>query len=217
MRFTRPERTSLIISMTLAETFLLLLFVVWYGYTSILGNLDSNARIKEQLERFIKENKQLKNEINQTQEQIAALKRRLDLWHRITGFDNPPSISELTEWRKEACRSHPKCSNDNVLIHAYVCKGKQWIVLETESPELKQWIGDAGYNLPPIGVPITNPERIQAFLSMIQDYYTAKKKEDDECRFDYYLTYESKEDYYDGRELFEHYFYPARLQQFNKK
>ncbi|MBI3952082.1 MAG: hypothetical protein HY314_16670 [Acidobacteria bacterium] len=53
---------------------------------------------------------------------------------------------------------------------------------------------------------------IQAFLAGVRDYYSSNAKVNGtECRFDYRLTYESKEDYYDGRELFERYFYPAGL------
>src|SRR2546423_15585862 len=122
MRFSSPVRTDLVISMTLAEAFLLLLFVVWYGHTAIIRQ-DPAARMKEQLAALEKENEQLKKELKQATDEVADLKVRLDLWRRLTGFETPPTSEALAEWRKEACRSNPKCQQNNVLVHASVIHG----------------------------------------------------------------------------------------------
>ncbi|MEM4283835.1 MAG: hypothetical protein QXS96_05025 [Candidatus Caldarchaeum sp.] len=210
MRFSARERTGLIINMTLAETFLLVLFVIWYGHTAILRQ-DPLAPIMERLARLEKENERLTKELKQANDQVADLKRRLELWHRLTGFENPPTPEEFIEWRKEACRSHPKCEQNNVLVHASVVQGQASMVLLTESPRLSKWLRDSGRPRPPTGVRITDMRTIQAFLDAVRDYYANERAHGAECRFDYRLTYGSKEDYYDGRELFERYFYPAGL------
>jgi hypothetical protein len=210
MRFSSVERTDLVINMTLAETFLLLLFVVWYGHSAIL-NKDPDAIMKERLAWFEKENERLNKGLKQTNDQLADLKFRLDLWRKLTGFETPPTPGEIDKWRKEACRSHRKCEHDNVLVHASVVQGQISIVWLTESPKLSKWLADSGRPRPTIGVRITDMRTIQAVLAGVREYYSNTKVDETECRFDYQLTYQSKEDYHDGRELFEHYFYPARL------
>ena len=90
MRFSKLERTDLVINMTLAEIFLLLLFVVWYGHTAILRS-DPVAQMKEKLARLERENEQLTTELKKANEDIVELRNRLDIWHQLTGFENPPS------------------------------------------------------------------------------------------------------------------------------
>jgi hypothetical protein len=212
MRFSSPVRTDLVISMTLAETFLLLLFVVWYGYTTIPDSRRMVAVIEERLARIEKENERLARELKQANGRIADLESLLKQWEALTGFDNPPSPDVFGDWIKEACRSHPKCEQNNVLVHASVVRGQVSMVWLTESPKLSESLAKSGRPHPTVGVRITDMKMIQAFLDGVRDYYSSNPTKDGtECRFDYRLTYESKEDYYDGRELFEHYFYPAAI------
>jgi hypothetical protein len=211
IRFTKSERTDLVISMTLAEIFLLILFVIWYGYSNVLGMPDENALLKEQLNRFQNENERISKELKQAQNEIADLQRRLDIWRNLTGFDDPPSSTKFQEWVKEACRSNPKCEENNVLVHATVIRGQISMKLLTQSPRLSEWFSNNGYPLPIVNVNITDLNIIKTFLDRVHDFNSSTNQEGTECRFDYRLTYGSKEDYYDGRELFERYFYPAGL------
>jgi len=211
MRFTRSERSDLVISMTLAEIFLLLMFVIWFGYSTILGNPDENALLKEQLNRLQNENERLSIELKQAKNAIDDLQRRLDIWRNLTGFDDPPSSTKFQEWVKEACRSNPKCEENNVLVHATVVKGQISMELLTQSLRLSEWFKNKGYALPKVNVNITDLNIIKTFLDRVRDFNSSTNVEGTECRFDYRLTYGSKEDYYDGRELFERYFYPAGL------
>jgi len=210
MRFSKLERTDLVINMTLAEIFLLLLFVVWYGHTAILRS-DPVAQMKEKLARLERENEQLTTELKKANEDIVELRNRLDIWHQLTGFENPPSSEELTEWRKEACRSFPKCNKDNTLVIASVIHGQFSMVWLNECPNYFRWLRDSKRQLPPVETSITDINKIRSLLRDVNDYYSIMKISGAECRFDYRLTYESKEDYYDGRELFERYFYPVGL------
>lgn len=211
MRFARPERTDLVISMTLAEIFLLVMFVIWSGYSTILGNPDERALIKEQLNRLQNENEKLSKELKQAKNTIDDLQKRLDIWRNLTGFDDPPSSTKFQEWVKEACRSNPKCEENNVLVHATVVRGQISMELLAQSPRLSEWFKNKGYALPKVNVNITDLNIIKTFLDRVRDFNLSTKVEGTECRFDYRLTYGSKEDYYDGRELFERYFYPAGL------
>ncbi len=208
MRFASPVRTDLIIGMTLAETFLLLLFVVWYGHTAILRQ-DPAARMKERLTWLEHENERLDKELKQANGQIADLKWRLDWWRQ-----NFPAVVEGTsgeEARQAASRGHPKCQQNNILVHASVCYGQISMTWLTESPEFSKWLADSGRPQPTVGVTISGLGAIQSVLTGIRDYYSyTGNNTGTECRFDYRLTYGSDGDYrYARQQLFERVFYPA--------
>lgn len=218
MPFTKPERTDLVINMTLAEIFLLLLFVVWYGHTPIMGPGEI-ARLKEQVDRLEKENQTLKNNLRDAKDEISDLKQRLEWWRRVfptidTTIEGKGTPEEV---RSDAGRGFRRCQDINVLIRASVIRGQQSMVWITESPQLTQWITSTGRDHPRFGVRLTDPKEIDSFLSLISDYYHYRKEIGIECRFDYQLTYATKEDYYDGRERFEKFFYPSGIKQLRVK
>lgn len=191
--------------MTLAEIFLLLLFVVWYGYTTKTRH-DSLAIQKEQLRILQKENERLARDRSSRDQQITKLERELRLWHEVTGLGEPPSVVS------EICRSSPKCDeNDNVLVHASARGGQISMKVLREPPGLSKWLAEPGRSNPPVGVEISDPVMVQGFLDAIRSYYSTALINRKICRFDYRLDYETKDDYYDAREKFEKYFYPAKV------
>lgn len=204
MQFSRVERTDLVISMTLAEIFLLLLFVVWYGYSDILKD-DPIAHLKEQLARLEKENATLNKRVKEAEREIVELEERLNIWRTLTGFDEPPSREKL---RSAICRSRPMCEQENnVLIMASLIQGQISIEMLNESAKLSAWQESKGRLRLEKGVTIVDGGRIDEFLADIGKYYVFAKKEGADCRFDYRLRYETKEDYHDGRHRFENTFY----------
>ena len=208
MRFPRRERTDLVISMTLAEIFLLILFVIWYAH----GDPGEDcARIKEINKRLTQENSELKEEIKQAKDKIQDLEKRLETWRNLTGFDAPPSQSDYKRWIQDAGRGNPRCEDDNTLIHATVNNGKISMTIMIRSSRLSAWYSGKGYQLPRVGTEISDRNEINDFLEKIRSFYSTAVVDGKECRFDYNLSYGSKDDYHDGRELFERYFYPARL------
>lgn len=212
MPFSKPERTDLVINMTLAEIFLLLLFVVWYGHTSIIGPPDELARLKEQVARLEKENQTLTNDLRDARNQISDLKERLDWWRRefptIVDLELKTPLGVAS---KEAGRGFRRCQDDNVLIHASMIRGRLSIIWVADSPSLSDWFSRSGRPRLIFNRHITDKNEILSILAGIRDYYQTVKENAPECRFDYRLTYETKEDYYDGRELFERYLYPAGI------
>ena len=208
MSLIKPERTDLVINMTLAEIFLLLLFAVWYSRTSI-NDPDIKAHLEEKLVRIEKENQILKNDLSSVKNQISDLQKRLNWWRTIF-----PRVDEFTSEgnaRSQAGRGFAEClEDDNTLIHAYVINGKISMVCDTASGNFLEWLENSHRTRPKFGVRITNRDEINAFLTIVRDYYQYRELST-ECRFDYQLTYVTKEDYYDGRELFERYFYPAGI------
>ncbi|HXG06029.1 MAG TPA: hypothetical protein VNI77_01725 [Nitrososphaera sp.] len=213
MPFSKPERTDLVINMTLAEIFLLLLFVVWYGHTTIIGPPDELARLKEELVRLKNENHTLTKDLENAKNELSDLKWRLEWWRRVfptidTTIEGKGTPEEV---RNDAGRGFRRCQDINVLIRASVIRGQQSMVWITESPQLTQWIRSTRRARPKFGVRLTDPKEIDSFLALIRDYYQNRREIGFECRFDYQLTYETKEDYYDGRERFEKFFYPSGI------
>lgn len=210
MPFSKPERTDLVINMTLAEVFLLLLFVVWYAQPPELG--DQVPVLEAELARLKRENQILANDLRDARNEISDLKQRLDWWRRefptIVDLElkTPPGVAS-----KEAGRGFRRCQDDNVLIHASVIRGQVSIVWVTTSPNFSDWFSQSGRPRPNVNTRITDRNQILSILAGIRDYYQSAKENTPECRFDYRLTYETKEDYYDGRELFERYLYPAGI------
>jgi hypothetical protein len=208
MPFTKPERTDLVVNITLAEIFLLLLFATWYSGT-LKGDPSFNTVLEKKIARLEKENQNIKNDLVNARNQISDLKKRLDWWHTIF-----PRVKEYTsegEARNQAGRGFTECQEgNNTLIHAYVIQGKISMIWDSESSTFSEWLKNIKHIRLKFGIPITDPDEINSFLATIRDYYQYRKLST-ECRFDYQLTYATKEDYYDGRELFEHYFYPASI------
>jgi len=217
LRFKRGERTDLVISMTLAEIFLLLMFIMWFGYLSIPDSPAENAWLKEKLNRIQDENEELSKLLTQANNEISDLKKRLEFWRVLTGFETPPTQTAFTEWIKDASRGNPKCEENNVLIHVTVLESQISISLITESSRLSNWYLINGLQLPKVGEKIIEYELIETFLSTIRTFYSVSNPDGSECRFDYNMTYGSKEDYFDGRQLFERYFYPASIIQFSSE
>lgn len=198
------RRNDLIIGMTLAEIFLLLLFVVWYGTKPRPLIVPDTAVLKD-------ENQKLSSELARNAIEMAELRQQLEQWHRLTGFKNPPSPEALDDWRGGAGRSYGRCEENNVLVKVSVVEGSMSLRWLQTSPKLSKWLTESRLPNPSIGVRITDRHAINSLLGEIRDYYRHEKAAGTPCRFDYDMTYATKEDYFDGRELFEPYFYPHAL------
>lgn len=216
MRLARSERSDFVIGMTLAEIFLLLLLVMWYKYSRDPLNPDNAARYQQELQRIQNINDSLSTKLIQASNKIDNLEKRLELWRSLMGREDPPSSQqELATWVKDLGRGNPRCEENNALIRAELISGRKSITLITESPRLLRWFKQKGQILPEIGKEVTDTAAIMSFLESVRLFYSEDKIIEKECRFDYNLIYGSKEDYFDARQLFERYFYPARLESIN--
>jgi len=222
---SRTSRTDLVISMTLAEVFLLLLFVVWHGFSATINN-DPVALLKEKVAKLETANSEFDKQLRGAKEKIVDLQWRLDFLH--TYLRLPPEFNERNENAgayvknacKEECRSSPVCERpDNVLVEASVIHGQISIKVLSSSQHLSAWLAGLGHHYPPVGVPITGGGQIQEFLEDVRSYYSSSSSKVDgkECRFDYRLKWASNDDYHDGRVGFEGYFYPAGITQVSER
>ena len=211
-------RTDLVIAMTLAETFLLLLFVVWYSVT-VAGRDNSPDIWKALAEARQKEIDRLHDRLNEQIRKVAELEARVRWWRANFNSDPPRSLPELIDILRSpqgkvvmtaVGRGYPPCEKENVLTQASVVRGIVRMGPLAESKRLRSWSAASGIAIPPPGAILSDWNSTQSFLSSVHHFY-ASLGDQGRCRFDYRLTYETKEDYYDGRETFERAFYAARI------
>ncbi len=213
-QFSGPIRTDLVISMTLAETFLLLVFVVWYGVTphSRAKNDDTTppevqiARLQARVAVLESENAKLKSNLEKAQ-------TALDWWRTQFPQAIPWEGTRMGpgEVKNVICGSgRPPCQrDDNVLVTGSVVNGGVSVKIMTECPALTTSMGDWGASHLQRGTVLTNPADLQEFFEGVRRYRINLNGKESECRFSYRFSYCNYKDYFDGRELFEKYFYGA--------
>jgi hypothetical protein len=191
--------------MTLAETFLLLVFMLWYAYRPRPA-----PQPPTRVEILQQENDNLKTELRRVKAELAELERRLEWWRSRFDQPVPGSDEELKQFLFEAGRGKPKCQDDNVLVHVAVLNGATRLRVLADCAALRARLQDNGVSFEP-GVTIIDSASIDAVLIAAKDF--RRPQDDSECRFDYRFTYATYEDYYRGRERFERYFYTAGRQR----
>jgi hypothetical protein len=205
-----PWRTKgdLVISMTIAETFLLLVFMLWYVTRAQL-----TAKPPTQIEQLATENQRLKKDLADMHAKLADVERRLEWWR--TRFDQPvpSSEEELKKILFEAGRGKPKCQDDNVLLDVRVINGATTFKVLADAPGLRTVLLPHHVDFQP-GSILSTPDQIDGILQQVRAYRKGPGKDGD-CRFDYHFTFSTVEDYYNGRERFEKYFYSAGRRRTN--
>jgi hypothetical protein len=205
MSMTRPVRTDLVISMTLAELFLMLVFVVWYGFTP--EAVDNAARIDRlvQLERELAD---AKVKLAKNEETIRDISKRLEWW-RSWYPEQVPYEGKAMGSGGLPGRGFPKCDlTGNVVAEGSVRDGAVAMRVVARPDALAKWFSGSGAGYPAIGASFTGLQAVNSFLNRIGAYNLANP-----CRWDYRLAYVTDGDYKLGRETFEGVFYASRLQK----
>ncbi|SRR6266404_139085 len=208
-------KADLIIGMTLAEMFLLILFVVWYSQGAGAGS---------EWERIAKERQakvdELQKKVQLQQSKVEELERIRDWWRRNFGVDPPASIAELEtalrtpqgqQVRQDMARGAPRCDQNNVLIEVSIQHGTAQVRLRDASPRLEAWTRSVRIRVPSTGNVLTGQQEIGALLGTVSRFYEQQSQQKQPCRFDYKFIWATDEDYRRGRETFEKYFYPAGI------
>ncbi len=201
--------------MTLAETFLLILFVVWYSHGAGAG---------PEWERIAKERQAqinaLKSDLQGQKDKVLELERIRDWWRKNFGMNPPASIDELEAAlrtvqgqtvRQDMARDLPRCDQNNTLVEVSITLGTTEVRVKEAVRRLQDSFHSSETRIPAAGEVLRTRQAIQAFLESVNGFYAHSKRESKPCRFDYKLTYATKEDYFDGRQTFEKYFYPAGI------
>jgi uncharacterized coiled-coil protein SlyX len=195
----------MVISMTLAELFLMLLFVVWYGFTPVSGDAEL-ARLKDTVARLEQEVTAARKTLAENKKQIEDLTARLDWWRKrypteAADEGKPPAAPGGLGDGK---RGHGKCAPDNVLIEASVQQGNTSLRVLARPPEVVQSFEKLGATYPDVKVWLDEPD-VERFLASLRRVNASAM-----CRWDFRLYYETKVDGFDGLERFQLVFYLAR-------
>lgn len=213
MRGLRRTRSDLVVGMTLAEVFLLLLIVGWYG--SRLESEEKGAAAgasatvpKSQLDECQANLLAAEKRLQAMQVQYDQLDRILDWIAQTAGLPRPIRSVEDAKAavgmiKDEAKRGRPACSPNNILLDVTADGGA---VLATVR---QSFVG--AYTA---GQDLRTSVEIEGFLQRVSVHYkTLQSESGRDCVFDFSLSWRTDQDYRSSRELFERYFYPARIRQ----
>ena len=200
----RRKAGDLVLSMTLAEIFLLLLFLVWLGDVAARSGglpVDPTA-LKIENDRLKAENGQLSDEVRRLKADLDQLRLIVDAFRKTLGISEPITSPEqvpgaVQQAADAARRGAPRCAADNLFARVLVRDGE--ITLTVVAPA--QVVADVAAVTRTsfrTGQALTSTDDIETVLRAVASYAGVKS-----CRFDYALTYATKADYYDGRQRFE--------------
>src|SRR5271157_3544040 len=170
-----PIKTDLIIGMTLAELFLLILLVVWYSQGTGAG--PNWREIAEQRQR----------EIDSLNQKLDAQKKEIEKWRAVSefwrtrlGVDPPASVQQLaaalgtTQGKgimEELKRGLPRCDENNVLAEVTVLNGTTEVHVYAPVKKMQEWPGSAAARVPSAGDLVKDGGEIQRFLNSVVSFY----------------------------------------------
>jgi hypothetical protein len=196
----------MVISMTLAELFLMLLFVVWYGFTPLSGDADL-ARLRDRLAALETEVTAARKTLAENKSLIGDLTARLEWWRSRYPKDVKDEGKSLTGG--EGGRGHSKCDlSNNVLAEASVQQGLVSLRVLARPSDLVQKFERLSSPYPDVKVWLDEPDVVDRFLDAMSRVNQAET-----CRWDFRLYYDTKIDGFDGLERFQLVFYLARKSQ----
>jgi hypothetical protein len=210
MNGSKPT-SDFVIGMTLAEIFLLLLFLIWWAVaaeraaTAGPDGTVSAAVLAEQVRNLKVVNQGLNKRIEDLQTDLEAIRIMYG-----AASAKPTDVKRAVDERiSNARRGAPKCVEANTLIEADVVDGATIVrLVATADPTVLISIGNGDTTFRP-GQVLAGDE-VRRFLAGIAVFYAHNQQ----CRFDYSLNYRTDTDYRLARTTLEQYFYPtSRLVQ----
>jgi hypothetical protein len=203
--------------MTLAEIFLLLLIVGWYGSrleSEGAAPLDPrpSSVIAEELKRAQEDLAKTRADLEAQSRDLGQLRRMLDWLAKTAGY--PRSIGTLEDMEKavdqikrDAKRGRPACTADNVLVDVMADAGSTTVTL-------RQSLALASVVKYERGRTLRTQDEIDRFLADVGAFYRSLPNGvPANCVFDFRHSWRTDSDYRMTRERFEHYFYPAGSRQ----
>lgn len=209
-------RSDLVIGITLAEVFLLLLIVGWYG-----SRLESESPVgpegpagtvpRATFDDVVRREKDAQEALQKERDKYRQLERILEWIAKTAGI--PGTIRDLDDAKKaldkvqhDAKRGRPACQEQNILVDVVAADGSVEVRLRQSFA-----FGAARYQE---GQVLRSGDEVRHLLQFIDDFYTTQRlAKQSDCVFDYSLTWITDLDYRSAREVFERYFYPAGVRQ----
>jgi hypothetical protein len=210
---TEAERGHLLIGMVLADIFLLVLLIVWWGYRNDRDAPLETSRLREQVERLTKDNASLTAHLRhqqELQERYEQMRRILERLSVAAGMGNAdPGTLEADGLLAALRRGAAAClstSGQNVAIRVWSSQDSDQV--EVLSGGFAKAIG-LGAEVS-VGSRLDGPQAAH-LLAATRQLYSQRRAAGSECRFDYSLMWAEDSGYRRARETFEAVFYPARI------
>ena len=206
------------ISMTLAELFLLMLFVVWYG---VAADIKPRTPPEIRIAQLEQENRTLSKQLQEAKNRLDDLENRLKWWRDL--YPEIVPKEGVTGTRKGTGTGLPRCQpSNNFLADISVVDGDVKFTVKTLAPDLAKTLGDWGDQTLQPGNVLTDDD-VESLLRGLSQYRLVDEGKSLECRFNYRLYYLTLEDLARGVLKFDNYFYrpgpiqlPARPEQDTK-
>jgi hypothetical protein len=204
-------RHDLVISMTLAEIFLLLLIVGWYG-----SRLESEEAGREPIspaQVLEQELKDARLELDRARQDHRDLERRnkelegiLDWLGARLGSpapvrDRSAAAVAMSTYADTVKRGKATCDSDNVLVHVVSDNGTVTLGVRKDLSA-----GGVAFRS---GQTISGTAEIEAFLDAVRRFYAERRAGDRDCAFDFTMAWRTDRDFRVAKKTFEPYFYPA--------
>ena len=202
------------IGMTLAEVFLLLLIVGWYGSRLESEQPDGGPPalatvLKTEFDDAERLRKEAESNLAQKNREYEQLSRILDWIAKTSGLAKP--IRNLDEARAAidnikvaAKRGRPPCGADNVLLNVSADSGVT-VATVRQDQIFRGHRYSAGQRL--VG------KDLESFFSDVEAFYQGRRVPlgGGDCVYDFALVWRTDADYRAARELFERHLYPAGI------
>jgi hypothetical protein len=212
MSRAKAHGNDLIIGMTLAEVFLLLLVVGWYG-----SRLESEATgrdlgtpveiLQKQLDDAKDALRLEQQKDDQLEKRIQNLEATLDWlggyvrWSGQPIRDIPSATAALNAYTAGLKRGKPTCEAANVLVQ--VVEDEDKLALTVLQPFV---VGSVTFSAQQT---LTEKQDVDRFFQAIEKYYSDRHEARRDCAFDFKLDWRTDRDYRTAKKLFDPYFYPA--------
>jgi hypothetical protein len=153
-------RDNLVLSMTLAEIFLLLLFVVWWS-SQVPFVIDGQTLTSVQMQ---ERNKELRTKVDTLTTDNARLARELGVLKRLLAIGDSVPVEKFPGAVQDALdaarRGHPKCAEQNVLVDVRMENGVARMTFLQQNAEVLPALSKrSGNRFPVTGVVRTGDRR----------------------------------------------------------
>ena len=213
---TESERSHLLIGMVMADLFLVVLLIVWWGFESLnkeppkLGETELQAQVLALQTRV----RTLEDEVREKVRHEARARELEALLKRLyvkAGYGSAPVGSVgADEVLAGLRRGAPACDAGQRNVVILVSAGSDSTEARILSSDFLRQI--AAESLGGTGSQLGN-EQIDLLLARVRAFYQTRRVSKQECRFDYRLEWRTDGAYRAARERFERYFYPAGIVQ----
>lgn len=215
----RLDSRDLVMSMTLAEIFLLLVLVLWWGSTleaqgdGVVPPTVEIEVLKGQLAGLRADLHDLRTDRDRVNRALAETRERLETVRAMLGArdTSPGALQEglgvkIAMAEETGKRGRPRCADANTLIRVDADRTLTATLLTVDAATLAE-LGTLGANTAEGPGAVLDRSGIERLLGAVSEYYKRHR----DCRFDYRLQYRSAADYHDARQSLEKVFYPERV------